>query len=1172
MRIKAKSPHLPIKLTLILGLFLLGGVVNGQVMRRMGTKMILPGNRVIALDSQYRVPKDAIQLINRQGQTKQIPFVFDPRSGILQLDSLPTDTLFVMYRSLPDFFYQPFLKRPISLLESVMPGDPFAYDPLRDGIRTAESGGLKTEGNISRGISAGNTQDLVVNSNLNMRLGGKIADDVRITGVISDDNNPVQPEGNTQQLQDFDKVYIMLSKDSSNLIAGDFEMKTPGGYFMNYYKKSRGLHADFSRPLRQRKVYFNTDAAISRGRFARNTLQGTEGNQGPYRLSGVNGETFIIVISGTEVVYLDGKRLQRGESGDYVINYNSGEITFMPSRMITGFSRIVVEFQYSDRNYQRTVLKSGLGIVGKKANFEINYFNEQDNKNQNFQQSLDGFDSARMLSARQILALAGDSVEQAFIPNLKTTRSFDYTKLLYRRIDTLGFNPVYVYTQNPESDTLFYEVVFSLVGQGRGNYRQKSSAANGRVYEWVQPVNGIPQGNYEPVELLIAPKRYQMITAGMRYRHGNTESFAEGVYTRNDVNTFSDKDKQNDQGLGFSAGIKNTLQPVWRNKKFTVVNQIQSELVNSDFRYLERYRPVEFERTWNKQLSIPQNPQNLKLPEIIAGYGFSVMQSDRFQLQYKGGIYHRSSKLTGNNHSLNAMLRHKSTELNTAFEKMSNTIQPDLNILKNDYYSYEAGLQQHFKYGRSGVVYHQEQSRFNQGHDSLIQGSYSFNTTRLFLQGSDSGRFTYGLAAERRNDQLPFKGQLNAVTRADQLEWNTGYTGKKGAAVQMYGTYRNLHFEDTTLFKGQAERHTLGRLEANLPLLKKALRWTTFYQTGTGQEQKREFTYLQVADGNGIYIWNDYDSNKIQSLNEFELASDYDRKRANFIKTSLPVQGFIKSRNLQFNQTLSLSAPSAWHSAKGWKNALSRFSLLLVYRTERKTISSRAGAYLNPFWDNLQDADLLSGSTNQRGTFYFNRNHPVWSADLTRVKNQSRTLLVNGFDTRESDENIFNIRLNLSRTWGTQIQALNGKKGSFSQFLANRNFTYRYNAVEPQLLFTAPGGKFGWSLIGKYYLAKAGSTKSENLEFGMDVRISKASKGSFSGNVMLVKIDFNGDPASPIGYELMRGLLPGQNYTWNLMYQQRLSANIQMDVSYDGRKSQNSPFIHIGRVMARYLF
>jgi len=77
---------------------------------------------------------------------------------------------------------------------------------------------------------------------------------------------------------------------------------------MKYNKKNRGLQWQFESETDKGKHSAEIDAALARGRFARNEITGIEGLQGPYRLNGSRNEQFIIVISGTENVYLDGKR------------------------------------------------------------------------------------------------------------------------------------------------------------------------------------------------------------------------------------------------------------------------------------------------------------------------------------------------------------------------------------------------------------------------------------------------------------------------------------------------------------------------------------------------------------------------------------------------------------------------------------------------------------------------------------------------------------------------------------------------------------------------------------------------------------------------------------------------------------------------------------------------
>jgi hypothetical protein len=207
---------------------------------------------------------------------------------------------------------------------------------------------------------------------------------------------------------------------------------------MNYNKRAQGLFAQYEwEDDNKGKWMVQGAGALSKGKFGRNTIQGVEGNQGPYRLVGNENEPFIIILSGTEQVYLDGKLMERGQEFDYVIDYNTAEVTFTPRHQITRDIRIVIEFQYTDQNYARSLFQSSLTYESEKVDFWINLYSEQDAKNQTIQQDLSP-------QQRQFLSEIGDSLELARINSIDSI-GFTGNQVTYKMIDSLGIDSILVY-------------------------------------------------------------------------------------------------------------------------------------------------------------------------------------------------------------------------------------------------------------------------------------------------------------------------------------------------------------------------------------------------------------------------------------------------------------------------------------------------------------------------------------------------------------------------------------------------------------------------------------------------------------------------------------------------------------------------------------------------------
>lgn len=1142
-----------------------------QVFRNYQTREIQVNQDTVKIDSLSIIP-GSVMLKNNLGKIIDTSFYsvnYPHALLIIKNNGLKKKKLMVNYKIFPYYFPKKFFHKKPVVSDTIAKNQQFAYNysPSKDDEGDMfDFEGLQKSGSISRGISFGNSQDLSVNSDLNLQLAGNLNNEIGIKAVISDNNIPIQPQGNTQQIQEFDKVFIELSKGSSVLTAGDFELHSKGSYFMNINKKAQGGDFSTSYSVIERDgkddiiAHSKISGAISKGKYTKNTIEPIEGNQGPYRLKGANNETFIIVLAGSEKVYMDGKLLKRGENNDYVIDYNTAEITFTPQNMITKDKRIIVEFEYTDRNYARSMFYTENSIGTKKWDIRVNAYSEQDLKNQPLDMSLGE-------EEKDLLYDVGDSLQMAVSPFVDSV-GYNNNKVLYKMTDTTVngtyYDSIYVYSTNP--DLAHYEVGFSLVGEGKGNYTRMQSAANGKVFSWIAPVNGIPQGKYEPVTLLVSPKKKQMAMVAADYHiNKSTMATVEVAVSNNDINTFSPHGDQDNTGYALKTGIQNkTPVLATASNNWDLNSSVSHEWTNKLFLPAERYRNVEFERDWNV------NDQNYNQDDHITtiglkladdkinhlGYGFSRFHKGKDYKAYKnkGGLY---------------------------FALFNFHLDADGSILNTENLNHHTKFIRHreklvkkLSWLHIGAANEGEDNRFFiPNEDTLFGNSYSFNEWQAFITNADTAVNRFEVKYANRIDNKVAMNTLKPSTKGESVHTYYEWLRNKNSRLKLDATYRKLMILDTMLTSNQPDENLVGRIEYFISQLDGAVSLNSFYEAGTGQEVKKEFSYLEVADGQGIYKWNDYNNNNVKELDEFDVAVYQDE--ADYIRVYIPTNEYIKTYFNRFNGVLNLDLSRVWRDEKGLKNFLSRFSDRSNYSIQQKTTNKDFHNAFNPFYSNLKDQALISYNAGLSNTLYFNKRSTKYSLSHTYRNTNYKSLLVNGFEARKRELHRGSLRWNISKTFTFKQEGEKGINSASSEYFNNRDYhidqfhTKSRLVFQPSLYF-----RLGSDFLYGEKMNNEGTTgeKAIKRDVGIDAKFTAINKTNLTVKGNYIFLEYNAETNTPIAFEMLESLKPGRNLTWNLNIQRNLSGYLQLNLRYNGRKSPGNKTIHVGSVQLRAYF
>ena len=1032
--------------------------------------------------------------------------------------------------------------------------------------------GLNKNGNISRGISFGNSQDVVVNSNLNLQVSGKLTPEIDLVMAATDNNIPFQADGTTAQLQEFDKVFIQLSNYNTKMIVGDYQLSRPqNSYFMNFYKRAQGFYLEnaYRDTTGKKPIVFKTQVsgAVSRGKFSRQVFFGIENNQGPYRLRGSDNEPFIIVLSGTEKIYVDGKLMQRGQEYDYIIDYNTGELSFTAKQQMTKDKRVVAEFQYAERNYARSLFFFGEEIQMKKSSIYFNVYNEQDNKNRSLQQTL-------TQTQKNVMIEAGDDIESAVFTGADSTTAFDGNGVFYRRTDTLvsGFiyPGIYVYSADPEQAK--YTLKFSYVGPGKGNYNQLNTNANGKVYIWIAPKGDTLQGNYEPVVPLVTPKQNQMLTGGFTHSLSTLNTLAvEGVYTKNDINKFSSKDKGDDEAGGVKVISKNrkVLRIDSNELETNIIYNVNYEFIQKQFRQIERFRSIEFERDWNRPVnSEPQNDQHLASAEV----GF--LKNTRGSATYVLNLFNEGTNYEG--WKQNVLLDYKTKTFNTNYQGAFLTTKDNLNAEKTEFYRHKTLLAkriQKLRFAYSDVLEH---NIFKTNTDAvLLPKSYQFWEWEGSISNADSSKNNAKVYYRERRDQHVYSAILKDSTFATNIGFQASVFSIKNNPFSILVNYRKLELSsnitpNTTL---KNDNTLLNRIEYNPRYFNGFITASIFYETGYGQENKRDYYYLEVPPGQGQYAWIDYNKNDLIERDEFEIALFPDQQK--YIRIYTPTNDYIKVLQNQLSISMNIRPSSILKNLERKINVfMNRWLLQTTLRLDNKITNAEGLNNFNPAAQ-VNDEDLLTSNNNFRQSVFFNQSSAVFGADYTYIANRSRQLLTNGIEEKTIGSHDIRWRLNVFKDWAINSSNIFSVKGNTSQYFSSRDYSIEAYESEHKLIYQ-PNTVFRVSAIYKYtqkqnVIADANENAFLN-NYGMEIKYNQTEKGSLTGRFDFISVLSNTEQYSSVTYELLNGLNPGDNYTWELTYQRNLNSNIQISINYNGRKTATSNVVHLGGAQIRAYF
>jgi hypothetical protein len=1058
-----------------------------------------------------------------------------------------------------------FRRREFTQVIDTTASDSSEFDVIRRDIRTSDDlfgdADLNQSGSLTRGFTVGNRQDLALDSGLRLDLNGNITDDIRIEASLTDRSTPIQPDGATQNIREFDRVLIRLDSPTASLQMGDVDITYEESRFARINRRVQGAVGTAG----TRVGSFGGGASVSRGRFRTQSIDGIEGVQGPYRLNGADNEEFIIVIAGSEQVYVDGVRVNRGAENEYIIDYGLGEITFTNNLVVADETRIIVEFQYITQNFTRTLFTAKGredGFFGGRLSVGATYIREADNKNPNTQLNLTEQDIDRLRNL-------GDDVDELFISGADSVGFRENPDItLYAKIDTTLNGETYEIFKNlPGDQRSVFRVRFSNVGLNEGSYRRVGEDVNGIVYEWVGP----GAGRYEPIIRLRAPVSHQMLSVNSELKLNNQLSFAaEWAVSEFDQNRFSDIGNGDNTDMALNGQLD--LSPI-QTGAGTIEAGVEQVYIGKRFEFFDRPREIEFDRQWNLTRAVDAGEQELRTTGFIQLTGESGSN-----IRVNGGRLSRN-RFDGYRGEINAGLTER--YLPVIDTRASYVQSSDGRLMEEGYWWKNLGTASKvFSSGRVDIrplIRWETEKRIQRTFaDSLLPQSLQFYDLNPALMVS-IGDFTVEGGIGYRANKRPFENKLarESISRSQRfsLRYRPSTTFSTTNRIQFRQKETEERFLETALTP-QSKGVLMSSVTA-YDLLDGELNGELFYETNTERRALLQETYIEVGPELGQYIWVDLNNDNVEQIDEF--FPEVTPNEGVYIRQFVPSDNLEPVIDVTFRirneVALGQLLARTGSSAAGVLKHLNWSSLFEIQETSREDNLSKV-YLLNP--SVLRDAETsITGRRiirQQLGWRTENRD-----TEFALLFNDSRSLIQRSVGVQSGLDQIitFEAEQQLSRPLRLLASLQRSDLSNINSRFSSRTYSINGFEVRPGISYFINRSaqlelRTGYSYKESESSAGLATARTYSVENRARLFLFERIQNRLRLQLRHTAVD--GGVAGQAEYELTEGIGRGTNIVWSLNSDYRASSLLRISLQYNGRTSDRSEIIQTLRLVVSAVF